>query len=182
VSYSNFSNESNVDEQTSVVWFISFGDLLTLLVCFFFVLTPRLVFSRAEDMKKGVLNTDIPVASPNGTAFAYPPLGEMGVVHSQSSGSDFKRADIHALAWREQLAQVWELYRVRAVDRPLDSNIRLCAGGEQQQLAKAMLFEIERSREQLRSWSMELSALCEQDVDQKSSGKQVVAVMEFSGS
>jgi flagellar motor protein MotB len=34
------SDRGVANEQSSVVWFISFGDLLTLLLCFFLVLTP----------------------------------------------------------------------------------------------------------------------------------------------
>jgi hypothetical protein len=36
----SYRNRSVANEQSSVVWFISFGDLLTLLLCFFLVLTP----------------------------------------------------------------------------------------------------------------------------------------------
>lgn len=39
-SASQTSAQHAMQQPGSVVWFISFGDLLTLLVCFFFVLTP----------------------------------------------------------------------------------------------------------------------------------------------
>jgi hypothetical protein len=55
----------------SVVWFISFGDLLTLLLCFFLVLTP---WDRLKEVRKGQsLHTstqDATVSNGHGTTFA----------------------------------------------------------------------------------------------------------------
>jgi hypothetical protein len=45
-----------------------------------------------------------------------------------------------------------------------------------------MLHEIERSREQVRSWSLELAAPCDRDLEEAKSSEKVVAVLEFSGS
>jgi hypothetical protein len=67
-------NLSSEGQPGSVVWFISFGDLLTLLLCFFLVLTPW-------DRLKSVPNTQSlrPVTSNNstltqrGTTFASDP-------------------------------------------------------------------------------------------------------------
>jgi len=58
----------------SVVWFISFGDLLTLLLCFFLVLTPWQHLKRSPDVQSlRVINGDSLLKNPSGTTFAYDP-------------------------------------------------------------------------------------------------------------
>jgi hypothetical protein len=58
----------------SVVWYISFGDLLTLLLCFFLVLTPwdRLKSGGNSQSEQVVSNQNKPVQS-RGIAFASEP-------------------------------------------------------------------------------------------------------------
>lgn len=55
----------------SVVWFISFGDLLTLLLCFFLVLTPWDLLNKTSNSQslQGVSSNNTPV-SQRGTTFA----------------------------------------------------------------------------------------------------------------
>lgn len=55
----------------SVVWFISFGDLLTLLLCFFLVLTPWQHLKRSPDVQslRGI-NRDSLSNNSSGTTFA----------------------------------------------------------------------------------------------------------------
>jgi hypothetical protein len=58
----------------SVVWFISFGDLLTLLLCFFLVLTPWQHLKRSPDVEslRGI-NADSVPKNPSGTTLASDP-------------------------------------------------------------------------------------------------------------
>jgi hypothetical protein len=182
VSYVSLSSESARDDQAATVWFISFGDLLTLLVCFFFVLTPQLTFNRDESETKEGLKVLGKGVAAHGTRFAYPPLGDTGVVRAQSPAEAFERADIRQADWRRELTQLWESYRMRGAVNPLDVSIRLCSGNDQQHIAATMLHEIERSRKQLRSWSLELAASCDRDLAESMSSEKVVAVLEFSGS
>ncbi len=182
MSYGSLPSESARDDQAAAVWFISFGDLLTLLVCFFFVLTPQLSFNRKESQKKEGLKVLSEGVGTRGTRFAYPPLGDTGVVRAQSPAEAFERADIRHADWRRELTQVWESYRMRGAVNPLDVSIRLCSGNDQQHIAATMLHEIERSREQVRSWSLELAAPCDRDLEEAKSSEKVVAVLEFSGS
>ena len=67
----------------SVVWFISFGDLLTLLLCFFLVLTP---WDRLKDSKNAQSlqpsSAENAVAQHSGTTFASDlPLRGSVVIH-----------------------------------------------------------------------------------------------------
>ena len=71
-SSSNSSSfRQTVDHQGSVVWYISFGDLLTLLLCFFLVLTPWSRSPTAQnEQSKQRLSSEQSLASPDGTTFA----------------------------------------------------------------------------------------------------------------
>ncbi len=182
MSHGSIPSYSSRDDHTSVVWFISFGDLLTLLVCFFFVLTPQLTFERNENVKKEALKLDGHTEIPSGTTFAYLPLGATGEVRVPSVTEGLERVGIRNDAWRTELAQVWESYRIRAAVQPRDVVVRVCSGSDQRSMALAMLLEIQGSQKQLRSWSLELEALCDKDEAVTSSSNKLVAVLEFSGS
>lgn len=72
------SNNGASQSPGSVVWFISFGDLLTLLLCFFLVLTPwdQLSRSPADKGSQGV-TSQTRLERPAGTSLAHqPPRGE----------------------------------------------------------------------------------------------------------
>ena len=74
-SLSNQRHYSSGEGQPgSVVWFISFGDLLTLLLCFFLVLTPWQNLKRSPDVQllRGI-NGDSVLNNPSGTTFASDP-------------------------------------------------------------------------------------------------------------
>ena len=68
------SNNGTSHSPGSVVWFISFGDLLTLLLCFFLVLTPwdRLSNPIASEESQGVAPKNSS-ERPSGTSLAHQP-------------------------------------------------------------------------------------------------------------
>lgn len=72
---------SSEGQPGSVVWFISFGDLLTLLLCFFLVLTP---WDRLKSAPKAQSLPDVTsqpaMISQSGTTFASDPLLRGSVV------------------------------------------------------------------------------------------------------
>ena len=64
-------HESSDGQPGSVVWFISFGDLLTLLLCFFLVLTPWDRLKKPENPELSSAVTPVSIASSSaGTTFA----------------------------------------------------------------------------------------------------------------
>jgi hypothetical protein len=177
VNHANTPSDLLRDDQTSIVWFISFGDLLTLLVCFFFVLTPRLSFEQRKDMKEELVTLDGVKESRSGTVFANLPLGPTGV---GGSSLLITRLGSHDAAWRSELTDAWKSFRALAAESPRDVNVKICSGVDQRQVAEAVMVEIKERVKQLRSWSLEFVALC--DEGQVASGSEVVAVLEFSES
>lgn len=65
----------------SLVWLISFGDLLTLLVCFFLVLTPWHLLRSSVESTNGVITGASDHRAPHGTSLANSSVGpKVGVV------------------------------------------------------------------------------------------------------
>lgn len=67
----NYRNQPAMTQHGSVVWFISFGDLLTLLLCFFLVLTPwKQLNQRSQDQSSPPVKSKNVVAGGIGTTLA----------------------------------------------------------------------------------------------------------------
>ncbi len=167
-------------EQNAMVWSISFGDLLTLLVCFFFVLTPGLLPRQVQNVQNGALTSTNTPEFQSGTAFASSPLGVAGVVRSKLLVECGESSQAHNEAEQTSLAKAWADYRVLVANTPRDVAIRLCARAPQSEALELMLAEIERSKPYVRSWDVELYARCDESIESSSNEKQLCAVLEFS--
>jgi hypothetical protein len=143
---------------TSLVWLISFGDLLTLLVCFFLVLTPWHSFKTGS----GNRNAFIPGASDrtpsDGTPLANSSVGpKVGVV------SDVPIE--HSQFGDEVRAKLFKTTLVGALMSPEAMNaavrVRVCsASGFEETLRSVMSIITEQKREKRRV-SIELLGDCE---------------------
>ena len=72
------------NDAAAVAWFISFGDLLTLLVCFFLVLTPwQTARERGKDSRKQEVALVSARSTGAGTWLAYRPLGAISLVATE---------------------------------------------------------------------------------------------------
>ena len=116
----------------SVVWYISFGDLLTLLLCFFLVLTPwdRLKGSALSQSGQAFSNQNKPEVS-RGIAFASDPslrgsdlladipvfLGDWGGVHLDETQSRPTRIEAELQAFRGQGVAASVVVCERDIDR-----------------------------------------------------------------
>ena len=127
-------------DTASVVWFISFGDLLTLLVCFFLLLTPwggrhePLKISKNQEVTVGSH-----VAEADGTSFAYRPVGQKYMLLAEVP---LLKSDLSSQprVTREELTSVLRKYSTAGKDRSTSLFVRIC-----DQSVRSELFKIGRA-------------------------------------
>lgn len=93
----------------SLVWLISFGDLLTLLVCFFLVLTPWHAMRRRGETRNPVIPATSTSRGASGTSLANPTVGPkpgliIEVPIERGQFADPKKSAVFAKAMEEALA------------------------------------------------------------------------------
>jgi hypothetical protein len=162
----------------SIAWSISFGDLLTLLVCFFLVLTQQGLVFPGDPAK------DEPLTSPAGQVHGRGT--ELASQHSKGSSVPPVRVVITGPSAGEQ--ESWELVQEinaavsklleRADGVPGQCAARLCSSSGREAVASQMSTLFRRSRQLCSSWELETGFSC--DGERKGAQRDVIAIVEFS--
>lgn len=165
---------------TSVVWLVSFGDLLTLLFCLFLVLTPRLGGTVANQSAKEGVSSDTGLGVTSGTQLATPHQEAPGVSiasipvtvakeHSQSSQERRKRAQ-----------SAFALLRARAASATISARVRVCEGSLSAEYLQDLFAEARVAYGNLRAPEFEYAVSCDRIVYDVSADEDLIAVIEFS--
>jgi flagellar motor protein MotB len=183
-------NRGASESAAAVAWSISFGDLLTLLVCFFLVLTQSTVFTRVESHKDGQVIVPGDLVKPAGTSLATearaataarvatvprdePRLSELTI---EIPRSRVGHGVIRTLSeeFDEAFVQLFD----QSQGRRGYLKVQLCSQEYETELATEVHRFIEQSKQQLTGWEVEPSSVCK--VESRNAVSDVVAVIEFS--
>lgn len=165
---------------TATVWYVSFGDLLTLLLCFFLVLTPRFgVHDENSSSKERV--TDSHTASlSTGTRLATQALAGTGVF-ARSIPITVSTSDLHDVsAVQAQVLAGWNAFRGLVGADAYDVTVRLCSKDQREELLALVYRERLALGRQLRRLRIEAFSLCDATRWGVSPKREVVAVLDFS--
>ena len=180
-------NRGASESAASVAWSISFGDLLTLLVCFFLVLTQSTVFTPAQSPKDRQVILPSDVAQPAGTslatlatsaAVATVPRGEPGVPTLRIEIPRSRVGDGVTRTLSEEFDRAFVQLVAQSQGRRGYLRVQVCSQEHENELATEVHRFIGQSKQQLKSWEVELSSVCK-GVTHNAVG-DVVAVVEFS--
>ncbi len=176
------SNKVNASPANDV-WFISLGDLLTLLVCFFLVLTPEKMSPQDVRQSKQVVNSTLKQLKSAGTEFASRPTGQnsgsilsapvwRNYLESAKSPSSLKSAiDVD---WRESLKGAL-LDQATVV-------VKLCDAASEREVIGAVIRQLEVDQNLTSLVSFEIGADCKKWSAKKSEDRALAAVLRFSKS
>ena len=172
--------ERGTSDQTSIVWFLSFGDLLTLLVCFFFVLTPWARFNTAHDPRKEALRGASSGINASGTQLAISSLGGTGVSRSREVVVRPSGEGVSREALERALFSAWASISEKGAGKELSLSVRLCPVKDQAEILAMILPVLEQSKKQWRSWSVEAADACTEEAAEAGREGEIVVVLEFS--
>lgn len=167
------------------VWFISLGDLLTLLVCFFLVLTPhKSTSSNAAQTKQGVIGSQ-GVKDDVGTVLAQSPLGQFPSVADARAFSpiaiwsdDVQLAD--KSADNRESERSWSAELLTAVVAGEMALVKLCDSKLEREILAQFGSVIERDLARSSAVSFETGANCETWRALRRDNQTLVAVVSFS--
>jgi hypothetical protein len=174
------ASELSAKQLGTISWFISFGDLLTLLVCFFLLLTPRFANPGQQTQgQQGVSNVTTPRQIP-GTTFA-------------SRSSDVKDASGKTVpVWRrdpvvassgESLSGAQAEWLRLLIDNILQgatATVSVCEAESESEVISEALEKLQAVGESASQVTFQLGAQCEQWRKRFVSERQLVAVVQFS--
>lgn len=181
MDYPRKSSPLSTLSSCSDIWSISFGDLLTLLVCFFLVLTPRSSKSPENLSPKQEVMTSSGMSLTTGTNIA---------------SAEYERADEKGRLLRivkkgfvADAAEVNVPRDGRSIikdDRPTLGNegrvtVRLCSHSLTQQDVSQILFEVHESGQKLSDVQFEVGASCAQWRDESAPADALLAVVNYRG-
>lgn len=177
-------NRGASESAASVAWSISFGDLLTLLVCFFLVLTQSTVFTPAQSPKDRQVILSSDVAQPAGTSFAT--VAEVAEVPRKEPRAPTLRIEIPRSRVGDgvvrPLSEEFDEAFVQLIAQSQGLlgylKVHVCSQEHETELATEVHRFIEQSKQQLKSWEVELSSACKGGTH--NAVGDVVAVVEFS--
>jgi hypothetical protein len=164
----------------SISWFISFGDLLTLLVCFFLLLTPRLAMQREQMQRQQgfsnsteslqILGTDLASRKSDvkGTSVGSVPVwqSDLGLTdEARSSGS--LRAD-------------WVSLLVDKVSQGAIATVQVCDAESEKEVLSQVMRELVVVGTSASRVTFELEAECIMWRKHFASPQQLAAVVHFS--
>lgn len=165
---------------TSVVWYLSFGDLLTLLLCFFLVLTPSFQAIDNDRVKKEVVSaTPGPSKSP-GTALATMTQVGVGVPPERIAITVSATSSVDGSSLVAELLSAWRAHREHSKGFTQDVTFRLCAlrGGED--LMASLSKERHMLGQLVRKFQIEPFAECDATSLSVQPERELVAILEIS--
>lgn len=168
---------SNTAVDTSVVWLVSFGDLLTLLFCFFLILTPRLGGSLVNESTKEHVSDRVGAEILPGTSLAT--LDQEGrgmslgfipvtVARERALSSDERRAQVTAA-----------LDNLRTRTGKLE-RIKVCVGSSSAARMQELYTATRLAYGELGGVEFEYEASCSRAAREVSADVDLIAVIEFS--
>jgi len=173
---------------TSVVWLLSFGDLLTLLACSFLVLTPRLASIEQDTARKEQLNREVSSKGQHGTLFASPESDgssmQVGtgasvepallIVSASSKGSRAKEL--------AELESELEALRHKVAGKQGVFRVRMCRNNYSSQRVKDLYRMISSIQSSSGGAEFELMSKCELKRSDRADLSNLVAIVTFSRS
>ena len=173
---------------TSVVWLLSFGDLLTLLACSFLVLTPHLASVEGNRPRKEQLSSYISSEEPHGTVLAN--LEGDGSALQKESGVSVAPVllIISAASRGSQAKELAELeselegMRDKVAGEHGVFRVRVCRNNYSSQRVKDLYRMISSIQGSEGGVELELMSKCEVDRKNTADVSNLVAVVTFSRS
>ena len=177
MSFERTHHRSENESAASVAWSISFGDLLTLLVCFFLVLTQSWAVAPILSHKdRQVISSGNAVESP-GTPLATVAVKEPGLPALTIEIPESLRGDGPV----RTISQEFDEALVKLIKQTNGKRgyltVRLCSQERDSELATEIHRLVERLRQQLTGWEVEASSVCAGEP--RNAVSDVVAVVEF---
>jgi hypothetical protein len=175
-----FMSELSGSQLGSISWFISFGDLLTLLVCFFLLLTPRLGAQHEQ------------IQSEQGFGKARQPVQTSGTTLA-SSVSDVKGASSDFVpVWRNDIRsgvsngsssdaqEGWVSALVDKTHQGAIATVQVCESESEVEVMSQAMEQLRVVDESASRVTFQLGAECELWKRRFASPQQLVAVVYFS--
>jgi hypothetical protein len=165
------------------VWFISLGDLLTLLVCFFLVLTPQNLSPQSKSHSKQAVSTPSDRLKVVGTMLAPGPIG-------QSVGSSLNVPvwiDTAEFSERQNPDQFskgvdWKGMVKQALSTQAAVVVKLCDASLERAFFEAVVRELGEDRKSASLLSFEVGADCKRWSAKEDETRRLVAVLDFAKS
>lgn len=165
---------------TSTVWFLSFGDLLTLLLCFFLILTRQhgLPIDKASTQQEIVRAPG--AVSSAGTQIASQDR-EVARVPSAGVPITVPLEEVHSSqAVEKAFLAGWNVLHGRIGSEPRDVTVTLCDGQHVEELMDSVYRERLSQLSRVRSLKVHMTATCESYSMGLSSKRELVAVLDYS--
>jgi hypothetical protein len=172
-------HSANAGVDTSVVWLLSFGDLLTLLACAFLILTPRLAQSRKDPPQKELLKAVHGSVESDGTELAIHSL-EVSRAPSKpvlltlpAEGTGSTAEEINMLAA--------ELSAVRSQIQAVQGTVKVsvCKAQYRFELVSNLYRELQAVTGEERELAFELMSNCDQLSKTVAPRRSLIAVVEI---
>jgi hypothetical protein len=165
---------------TSVVWLVSFGDLLTLLFCFFLVLTPHLGGVASNRSKKeGVSPSHRPQRQP-GTLFASRALEAPGESRVRILVTVDKDRLPDRDARKQEAQAAFGLLGARKLEKGHPITVQVCEEDLSDENAKLLYMAARRELQSLVALEFEYAVSCGGVTDGVSPSRVVIGIIEFS--
>ena len=176
---------STVD--TSTVWFISFGDLLTLLLCFFLVLTPKFSLPVGKNSKKASVSAPLDLSANDGTYFARIDSKDPSKDALERSGRPLKSIPItvplaqsqEVAALQSQMLAGLDVLIREPVRGKFGVSVKMCSGVRVDDLLSGVYGKRVALGASLNWLRVEISAKCDLSSWHVSSQREVVAVLDL---
>ena len=178
-SVSNRVNASPAND----VWFISFGDLLTLLVCFFLVLTPEKMSPKDVSQSKQVVNSTLKQLKAVGTELASGPTGQnVGSILSAPVWRDSLESEKSPSSLKSAIDGDWRESLKGALLDQAKVVVKLCDAASEREVIGAVIKQLEVDQNLTSLVSFEVGADCNKWSGKKSEDRALAAVLRFSKS
>lgn len=165
---------------TSVVWLVSFGDLLTLLFCFFLVLTPRLGGMAVNRPTKEQLSSHDQPTKESGTLFASGALKAPRASRALIPVTVDKERLLDRVTRQQEAQSAFGLLGAKTLVHGHPIKVQVCEGDLSEENAGLLYAAAKRQYQSLQAFDFEYAVSCGEVIDGVSPSRAVVGVIEFS--
>jgi flagellar motor protein MotB len=176
------NRESSLHEAVdgSISWLISFGDLLTLLFCFFLVLTPRLGGISTNQSGNSEVSSIKADDMPTGTRLANQHQEAPEVLVASAPILFSKVYSLQGEERRQQFESAFELLKRRKGTLPSRATVRVCESSSSAENVIDLYAAARKIYGELRSIEFEYVTRCDRAAFPVGSDEDLAAVIEFS--
>jgi len=173
-------SELSASQVGSISWFISFGDLLTLLVCFFLLLTPQLADHRGQAQRKQGLTRIAQAGQMSGISLASRVLDVKGASSEVVPVWEHDLRDAESAGPSRGMQEGWLRLLVDKTSQGATATVQVCEAEFEREVLSETMEQLRVVTESASRVMFQVGTECDLWREQFASQQQLVAVVHFS--